>query len=226
MKNILKHYADIVPFLGEIVGEHCEVVLQDISPDQNCIVAIANGHVSGRRVGSPLTNYALRLVTDGTWKHADYSCNYPGRTLDGKQLRSSTYFIKEGETLIGMLCVNAETQHIKALSDAILKLGGLNLMKEEGALPELNSRTVDEPELFYGSVEEISESVISDYFGGRDMPRDRLTQEERLDIVARLEDKGVFMLKGAVSSVSKSLHCSEASVYRYLSILHKMQQTG
>jgi len=36
-----------------------------------------------------------------------------------------------------------------------------------------------------------------------------------------LNQKGIFMLKGAVSEVAKQLHCSEPSIYRYLNILNK-----
>ena len=46
---------------------------------------------------------------------------------------------------------------------------------------------------------------------------DRLTSEERLKIIAALEANGIFLLKGAVKDVAAGLHCSQASVYRYLS---------
>ena len=46
---------------------------------------------------------------------------------------------------------------------------------------------------------------------------DRLTSEERLKIIGALEANGIFLLKGAVKDVAAGLHCSQASVYRYLS---------
>ena len=46
---------------------------------------------------------------------------------------------------------------------------------------------------------------------------DRLTSEERLKIISALETNGIFLLKGAVKDVAAGLHCSQASVYRYLS---------
>ena len=46
---------------------------------------------------------------------------------------------------------------------------------------------------------------------------DRLTSEERLKIIGALEANGIFLLKGAVRDVAAALHCSQASVYRYLS---------
>ena len=35
-------------------------------------------------------------------------------------------------------------------------------------------------------------------------------------IIAALEAGGLFLLKGAVKSAAASLHCSPASVYRYI----------
>ncbi|MDR2784579.1 MAG: PAS domain-containing protein, partial [Treponema sp.] len=45
----------IVEFLGEACGENCEIVLQDLREGKMEIVAIANGHISGRTVGAPPT---------------------------------------------------------------------------------------------------------------------------------------------------------------------------
>ena len=44
----------------------------------------------------------------------------------------------------------------------------------------------------------------------------QLTPEKRLQVIAALESGGLFLLKGAVKSAAASLHCSPASVYRYI----------
>ena len=53
------------------------------------------------------------------------------------------------------------------------------------------------------------------------VPADRLTSEERLQIIDALEKSGIFLLKGAVKDVAAGLGCSQASVYRYLSHIRK-----
>ena len=53
-----------------------------------------------------------------------------------------------------------------------------------------------------------------------DVPVERLTQDEKMEIMAALNRKGVFLLKGSVSYVAKELHSSEASIYRYLGKLN------
>ncbi|MFR4415475.1 MAG: helix-turn-helix domain-containing protein [Butyricicoccus sp.] len=42
-----------------------------------------------------------------------------------------------------------------------------------------------------------------------------------MQIIASLENGGIFLLKGAVKDVADALHCSQASVYRYLSQIKK-----
>lgn len=54
---------------------------------------------------------------------------------------------------------------------------------------------------------------------------DRLTPDERVQIIGALEAGGIFLLKGAVKDVADALHCSQASVYRYLSQIKKEDPT-
>ena len=50
------------------------------------------------------------------------------------------------------------------------------------------------------------------------IPLERLTQEEKIGIVRNLDNKGVFMIKGAVGILAKRLDVSQASLYRYITI--------
>ena len=68
---------------------------------------------------------------------------------------------------------------------------------------------------FWGNASIVSE-VVSSY----PVPVERLTQDEKMEIMAALNRKGVFLLKGSVSYVAKELHSSEASIYRYLGKLN------
>ncbi|MDR2246661.1 MAG: helix-turn-helix domain-containing protein [Treponema sp.] len=68
-------------------------------------------------------------------------------------------------------------------------------------------------------MEEISKSVFKELQA--EDASERLSQEERLAIIERLMDRGIFLLRGSVSSVAQKLRCSEASLYRYISIITK-----
>ena len=59
------------------------------------IIAIANSHISGRKLGAPLTNMALSILRDKSYEHTDYHLHYYSININGKDLRSSTFFIKD-----------------------------------------------------------------------------------------------------------------------------------
>lgn len=220
MSNIMNEYKKLVKFLGLILGENCEIALQDVRDGQKCIVAIENGNISGRKIGSPLTDFAVEILSKGVWKHKDYYYNYTGKTKDNKILRSSTYFIKEQGELIAMLCFNIDDSKYIDLSKMLLNLGGINLNLND--ILENHENKSQESETFYGDIDETTDLIITEFFAGRTVvPIDRLKQAEKIDIVRRLDEKGVFMVKGAVSQVAKKLNISEASLYRYLSKITK-----
>jgi len=212
----------LVKFLGEILGDAHEVVLQDVRPDKMQIVAIANGHVSGRSVGAPMTDLSLQICADESWKNNDYECNYTGVTREGKLLKSSTFFIKEGDKLVGMLCINQDTSRYKALSEEILRMGGVELPT---AIAEMSIETATPKiENFSESISEMTNRAIRDTLGDENpIPLNRLKQSERMKIVENLNNSGVFIMRGAVSEIAAQLECSEASIYRYLSKVNKIK---
>lgn len=205
---------ELVPFLGKALGDHCEIALQDCR--KGCIVSIANGHISGRKVGDPLTDLAKKIIEDKEWETCDYISGYKGYTLDGKLLRSSTFFIKENGNLMGMLCINLDTSEYSRLSEIILRLGGL-MAVEKPVL--IGDQHITRKETFIDNVEYTISEIFNELYG--DSVPDNFTQEDRLTITRQLEDRGIFMIKGAISRVADKLNCSVASMYRYLEKVRK-----
>ncbi|MCI9106119.1 MAG: PAC domain protein, partial [Lachnospiraceae bacterium] len=108
MLDTLDYYKKLVDFLGQVLGEHGEVVLRDCRKPNHDIIAIANGHVSGRTIGAPITDFTLSVLANEEWKEKDYVVNYVGKAAPNKNLRSSTFFIREEGELIGQLCINID----------------------------------------------------------------------------------------------------------------------
>ena len=220
---MLKQYSVLVEFLGKSLGPDYEIALHDIGYDTNSIVAISNRYISGRTIGAPMTNLALSIIADKSYNTSNYKLNYNGISKDQRILRSSTMFIKnEREELVGMLCINFDDRKFVDISNQILKLCHPDKLIEENSTYEsINSLLDDGIETFSGSISELTETVLNKVLTDKNIPIDRLTQNERLNIMDILNQKGVFMLKGAVSEVAKHLCCSEPSIYRYLSKLNK-----
>ena len=95
-EQLLLHYTRLVEFLGHVLGPDYEIILHEILPEQSRVAAIANGDISGRDVGAPITNAALRMIMQKQYESNNYIINYTGQLSNGKTLRSSTMFIKDG----------------------------------------------------------------------------------------------------------------------------------
>ena len=209
--KILKKYKILTEFLAEVMGEHCEVVLHDVEDFENSIVAIENNHISGRKIGDSLTDLALNVLKDEENLECDYLSNYNGKTHDGKELRSSTYFIRdEKEKVIAMLCINIDlSRYIEARDLLNTMIGKRNDIEE-------NNTDKNFAENFTSSIEELIDSMIENSIGSKSIPPSRMTAEEKKEITKKLDKRGVFLLKNSVSKVAKKLQTSEATVYRYL----------
>ncbi|ADK79288.1 helix-turn-helix transcriptional regulator [Sediminispirochaeta smaragdinae] len=212
-----KQYSIIVEFLGKALGPDYEVVLHDVDDHINSIVAIANGHVSHRSVGGPMTNFGLEVISEERYKKEDYKINYNGISKDQRILRSSTLFIKdEKDEIAGLLCINFDDRRYKALSENILKLCHPDKLVELNTSYDSSTIVDNAEERFYGSAAEEISSVLDKYLSENGIPSDRLSQDDRLHVVDILNQKGIFMVKGAVKEAAKQLACSEPTIYRYI----------
>lgn len=221
--TLLQQYVKLTEFLGYALGPDYEVALHDMTDKNRSIIAIANNHVSGREIGAPLTNVALSILRDKSYETSDYRLHYYGVSINGKELRSNTMFIKQNGRLIGMLCINFDDSRYRAVSNQILGLCHPDMFVEDVVLPAGPEAGTDVPtvrsvpEKFRNSTEAVAIDAINRELEHMGVTADRLTSEERLRIIAALENSGIFLLKGAVKDVAVGLHCSQASVYRYLS---------
>ena len=218
---ILQHYIKLTEFLGKALGPDYEVALHDLTRKDRSIIAIANNYISGREVGAPLTNMSLSILRDKSYEHTDYHLHYYSINVNGKDLRSSTFFIKDNGKLIGLLCINFGDSRCQNICDRILSLCHPDLFVTD-VLPQAGA-TWDEAledcpaaEKFCNSADAVAVDAINWELERMGVTPKQLTPEKRLQVIAALEAGGLFLLKGAVKSAAASLHCSPASVYRYI----------
>lgn len=215
--RLLETYIPLVNFVADIIGPHCEVLLHDVVDVQNSVVAIRNGYISGRQLGCPLTDLGLELLEKKSYLNQNAVVNYLSRTANGEKLRSSTYFIKdENNELIGMLCVNillsTDNMVVKNLADKLMN----SLLASSSSI---NTITEEEKvvESLQTSIENVVDSAMEKIVGEYDMPVERMSINEKISIVQKLNANGVFKIKGAITKVASTLQTSESTIYRYLS---------
>lgn len=226
MNYILKPYEKMADFLNCQLGPDYEIAISDTVKGE--VVFIKNGYISGRKIGDPLTNAAKTIIRDGLYKEQDFISNYLGLTSNGKKLRSGTLFIKNelGE-LCGLFCVNFSDERYANLVDHFMHICHPTEYLEEHSARNyapsilLGEDSFNGVEEFAGSADNAVNEILRQTLATKPTQPERMTQEEKLEIVDALSSRGVFYIKGAVGKVADALHSSEATIYRYLSKLNK-----
>ena len=215
----INNYIPLVEFLGSFLGDNCEVVLHGTANKEKSVLAIANSHISGRSIGAPLTDLALKFLVNGVYKNRDWMMGYTTEARNGHILHSATYFIKDADgELLGMLCLNMDTSDILAVREMINKVISSAGFEKQLDKEECASGSKEEVhrETFPKSMEDLTESLIAQVVSDTNILPERMTSDEKIEVVSTLNERGVFMLKGAIKVVAKHLAVSEATAYRYL----------
>lgn len=226
--NILNQYKILVDFLGKALGPDYEIVLHDITSEPGQIVAIANGHISGRQIGSPTSNDALQMLAANPYKSNDFLHNYPVVARNGHILRASTLFIKDEDgSPVGLLGINFDDSRYQKFCDELLatihpggfSAGESRAPRESSASAQPQTAVMQPDSLaenFSMDISAIMQTAFDNITASLDTPINRLNQQEKRDIVQKLQERGIFKLKGGIAFVAKNLSCSPATVYRYL----------
>ena len=210
--DILNMYLPLVDFLSKALGSSTEVVLNDCSKPACSVVAISNSQ-SGRKPGSPITDYGMNVIRNGEYKNKDYDLHYKGKAY-GKDFISSTFYIKDPSgRLIGMLCLNTDMTGAENLISSAKKFfeemhfGSLlsGMSKSQPAMENLDT-----------SLTTLIDPLISRAMEKYDQDPAHMTQEEKVAIVHELSSQGVSSIKGGISAIASALQISESTVYRYL----------
>jgi len=221
-REMKRHYTQIVDFLGHILGPDYEVALHELKDDSNEIIAISGGNLTGRHLGSPLSNRTLEFVTSRLYERRDYVLHFQTLSAAGRKLCSNTMFIKgKSDELTGLLCINFDASRYEELAGRVMELcSSMTCQTDAEGLPIEDAPTPDAAPDYPKSITGATASIVTEVIASYPVAGNRLTQDEKMEIMDNLNRKGVFLLKGAVSYVAKELHSSEASIYRYLAKLN------
>lgn len=202
-REFLMQYAPLADFIARMNGDKCEVLIHDVRDPDHSILYVTHPSLTGRRPGNSMTDYGRKLIQSKEYLNSPFVVNYIGGNEE-KTFRSSTFFIRDGEELAGLLCVNVDVDDlvlgIETLKKAlILDLGTLHKQETFG---------------IGSTVEERIDEILSRGLGDR--TADQLRTSEKRRIVRELRKNGVFEVKGKVAEVASRLDVSEKTVYRYL----------
>ncbi|MDR1781989.1 MAG: PAS domain-containing protein [Bacilli bacterium] len=231
MNPKLKPYCILVDFLDKMLGSNYEIVLHDLSINNGEIVKIANGEITGRKVGGSLTEYGKKCIENKIYLEKDYDLNYHVKNKFDKIIRTCALFIKDDNNeLEGLLVISFDDSKFLNLNESLLRLiHPKEVLEERKKIENHNSEAI---EVINESLNDVIISTINDIFiqdtnvdlknESNEIRKELITYmstQTRYNIIKDLEEKGIFFIKGAVNEVANQLYCSVPSVYRYLTIV-------
>jgi len=215
MHSELKRFVPLVKTIAQMFGKNCEVVLHDFSEPQKSIVAIENGQVTGRKIGDSITDLALSIWRKGGYgkKKEDKIVNYRTKTKDGKILKSSTTLIRDDQKkIIGCLCINYDLTEYLMFNKIVGEFcTTIDLDKEK-----LKNETKNETETFSNNVDEVLENIIQEAIEKIGKLVSIMQKDDKLLIVKIVEEKGGFLIKGAIDQLASEISVSRYTIYNYL----------
>lgn len=126
------------------------------------------------------------------------------RLANGRTLKSSTIFLRdENGRARGAFCINYDVSVFLGM---------------QRALAELTRTEIDEQvsETLSDDVNQTIGTIISQTVAEMGLQGPVLNRDDKIDLIARLDEKGVFQVKKAVPILAEQFGFSRATIYNYL----------
>lgn len=202
--KILNTYIPVLEGLAAYLSNCYEIVLHSLEDYEHSVISIFHGEHTGRTVGAPITDLALKMLDAIEQGHEDHIA-YFSRNRNGEPLKSTTIAIRgEGRKIIGLLCINLYLN--SPMNDFIAALTPTPVEEFSGHINEFFAQ--DTSELVLAALEEEKERVLSD-------DNTSPSKSNKL-IVEGLYNRGIFQIKDAVIIVAEQLGISKNTVYMHL----------
>jgi len=200
-KVILNSYIPVVESLAEYLSNSYEVVLHSLENYDHSVICIINGEHTGRKVGAPITNKALEMLSQITKAQKD-NIVYFSKNSNGEPMKSTTIAI-HGDTgrIIGLICINLYMNTTLSSFVNSLVPSSIDSLFEE-------KYTQNTDDLIASAVENETSIVIND--------NTIQLKDKNKAIVERLYNKGIFKFKDSVIKVADLMNMSKNTIYMHI----------
>lgn len=189
-------------------GPNCEVVVHDLEAKdpESTIVAIENGHITGRAIGDGPSHVVLEAIKAGKLHKMEDRLGYLTKTNDGRILRSTTIFIKNDDgQAVGVLGINYDITIISAAADTLNNLTGKGAADDVAAAEPIVKNVAD-----------LLDDLIEQSVALVGKPAALMSKDERVRAIRYLNDTGAFLITKSGPKVCKYFGISKYTLYSYL----------
>lgn len=192
--------------VAELFGSNCEVTVHDLTKGyEGTIVAIENGHVTGRHVGDDASELVLQAIKDKENPVEDHYC-YLARTKEGRMIKSSSIYVRdENNKPIGLFGLNYD------ITDLIMAQNALN-----AAVSVEKNQEPDKIGIITTNVSDLLDQLLVEADEYIAKPVAMMTKEDKTRAIQFLSDRGAFLIKKAGDKVTKHYDISKYTLYNYM----------
>ncbi|MFD3470674.1 transcriptional regulator [Streptomyces sp. NPDC058682] len=196
----LRMWGPVCQAVALLLGPYAEVVLHD--PETDRVLEIWNP-MTTRRPGDPSLLGELDVLAQSA---QDVYGPYQKMLVDGRRLSSVSAVLRDAQDRpSAVLCINLDRTPLEQAA-AVLSAFGAPI--------------VERPEpLFEEDWSERIQHVIGSYVRETGRPVERMTRQDRLAVLGRLDEARVFAVRRATPVVAGALRVSRSTIYGLLAEL-------
>lgn len=198
--DFLKRFANGI---ATMFGSDCEVIVHDLKKN-GVVIAVYNGHVTGRKEGDLLNLLDIYKVEDALEGKDFYNCF--ARTPDGRLIKSTTIHFK-GEGYHYAFGINYDFTKL-SFAETVLSNFIKTGMDLENVVKNNPSEQIIE-ELFEKGLQSVGKPVAL------------MNKKDRMNLVRYLKDNGGFSFKKGIQIVADKMNVSRYTIYNYLKIFEE-----
>ncbi|MCX4804658.1 PAS domain-containing protein [Streptomyces sp. NBC_01214] len=196
----LRMWGPVCQAVALLLGPYAEVVLHDPETDQ--VLQIWNP-MTTRRAGDPSLLGELDALAQSA---QDVYGPYPKMLVDGRRLSSVSAILRDAQDRpSAVLCINLDRTPLEQAAAVLSAFGAPIVQRPEPLFEEDWSERI--------------QHVIGSYVRETGRPVERMTRQDRLAVLGRLDEARVFAVRRATPVVAGALRVSRSTVYGLLAEL-------
>ena len=196
--------------IAAMFGPNCETLVHDMTRPGHPILAIYNGTVTGRDVGSTADIFGdIGDYDESVYFKKDYT-NQLVLSRDGRTLKSSTFNVV-GEDYHFALGINMDITHMVRATQMLSEMSATSGELQQTLMQDARSQ-----------LEELLRECVSAV--GKEP--EAMKKTDRMRIIRMLYKRRAFTYQKSVAIVAERLNVSRYTVYKYMHELEEAEKKG
>ena len=207
MLTLLKNEAKGI---ATMFGPNCETLVHDMKRPGHPILAIYNGTVTGREVGSTVDIFGdIGHYDESVYEDKDY-VNQLVLSRDGRTLKSTT-FPAIGEDYHFALGINLDIT---------------NMVRATQLLSEMTATSGELQQTLMQDARSQLEELLRECVSAVGIEPEKMKKTDRMRIIRMLYKRRAFTYQKSVAIVAERLNVSRYTVYKYMHELEEAENAG